>query len=120
LMGEPLRTQADWLKAIRFYQARGVALVALSLGAEGVLAAYQGRCVHGQPPAITEVNPVGSGDALAAGFCMGLLEGWPLEDMVRQGCAMGTANAMSWDIGHFDAATVDRLKGEVKVTAVAA
>jgi len=53
------------------------------------------------PPLIREVNPVGSGDALVSGFAIGLVEGMSLRDMAVLGCAAGTANAMSWDIGHF-------------------
>ena len=55
------------------------------------------------------MNPVGSGDALVAGFAIGLLEEMPLEAMARLGVAMGAANAMSWEIGHFTKAEVDGL-----------
>ena len=68
---------------------------------------------HVIPPSIKEVNPVGSGDALVAGFAVGLLEKMSLRDTTSLAVAAGAANAMSWDIGHFSAAEVDTLRSQV-------
>ncbi|GMW02588.1 MAG: 1-phosphofructokinase [Candidatus Hydrogenedentota bacterium] len=115
LLGRSLDSHEARMHALDAFHEQGVALVALSLGPDGVLASYEGKRVHGKPPAIQEINPVGSGDCLVAGFCIGLMNDWPLEETVRLACAMGTANAMSWDIGHFDPHTIQALREQVSV-----
>ncbi|MCC6698731.1 MAG: hexose kinase [Candidatus Hydrogenedentes bacterium] len=105
---------ARW-KAIDFFHEKGITLVVLSLGADGALVSREGERFQVVPPLIREVNPVGSGDALVAGFAIGLVEGMPLRDMATLGCAAGTANAMSWDIGHFTREEVDSLLSQVEI-----
>lgn len=46
------------------------------------------------PPAIRQVNPVGSGDCYLAGLAHGWLLGWPLEKRLRYAAAAGAANAL--------------------------
>ena len=89
----------------------------LSLGKDGALVSRDGERLHVMPPTIEEVNPVGSGDALVAGFAVGLVEAMPLEQMARLAVAAGTANAMSWDIGHFTKGDVDRVVAGVALSA---
>lgn len=101
-LGRPLESDADRWAAIEAFHERGVELVVLSLGAQGAMVSRKGERMHLVPPAIREVNAVGSGDALVAGFAIGLMEDWPLERMARLAVAAGTANAMTWEIGHFD------------------
>lgn len=105
---------AMW-RAIAYFHERGVEMVVLSLGKDGALVSRGGERLRVTPPVIEEVNPVGSGDALAAGYAIGLVEDMPLDAMARLGCAAGTANAMSWDIGHFTRAEVDEVAAKVDV-----
>lgn len=115
LLGTHLDTEAARWEAIAAFHARGAARVVLSLGAEGALASDGSRRWHVRPPAIREVNPVGSGDALVAGLAIGLLEGWPLDRAARLGVAAGAANAATWDIGRFEVAGVDALLPSIQV-----
>ncbi|MBI4557494.1 MAG: 1-phosphofructokinase family hexose kinase [Candidatus Hydrogenedentes bacterium] len=110
-------TEAKW-RAIDWYHERGVTLVVLSLGKDGALVSQGTERFHVIPPTIKEVNPVGSGDALVAAFAIGLMENQPLREMAVLGVAAGTANAMSWDIGHFTRAEVEKLAQEVRVVPV--
>ncbi|MCP4639063.1 MAG: hexose kinase [bacterium] len=115
LVGYSLDTdEAKW-RAIGFFHDKGVELVALSLGKDGALVSRGGEQFRVVPPAIEEINPVGSGDALVAGYAIGLMEDMSLRDMAVLGCAAGTANAMSWDIGHFTADEVDAVAKNVTV-----
>ncbi|HOZ47205.1 MAG TPA: 1-phosphofructokinase family hexose kinase [Candidatus Hydrogenedentes bacterium] len=115
LVGFRLDTdEAKW-RAVDFFHERGVELVALSLGKAGALVSRGSERLHVTPPAIREVNPVGSGDALVAGFAIGLLEGMRLDEMARLGVAAGTANAMSWDIGHFSVEEVVAVADKVEI-----
>jgi len=100
--------------ADRFHE-HGVSLVVISLGADGALVSRDGECLRVTPPSIKEVNPVGSGDAMVAGFAIGLMESIGLESMAALGCAMGAANATCWDIGHFQPEKVERLRQQVRV-----
>ncbi len=117
-MGVKLDTEKSRWRAIEAYHARGVSLVALSLGPEGALVSRDGVRLHVVPPEIREINAVGSGDALVAGFAIGLSEGMSLEEMARLGVAAGTANAMNWDIGHFTPAEVESVAKQVRIRPV--
>jgi 1-phosphofructokinase family hexose kinase len=116
LLGRSLPDRPAQWEAIAAFHARGAANVVLSLGAEGALVSDGTGRWHLQPPAINEVNPVGSGDALVAGLAVGLASGWSLLEGARLGVAAGTANAASWDIGHFSLSAVNALLPEVRVT----
>ncbi|MCX5757687.1 MAG: hexose kinase [Candidatus Hydrogenedentes bacterium] len=115
LVGFALDSDAARWKAIAQFHARGVEMVVLSLGKDGALVSRGGERLHVIPPVIQEVNPVGSGDALVAGFAIGLSESMPLGDMARLAVAAGAANAMSWDIGHFTRDEVNGLLERVEV-----
>jgi tagatose 6-phosphate kinase len=111
------RSDAKW-RAIDLLHERGVSVVALSLGEDGALVSQAGDRLHVVPPKIDEVNPVGSGDAFVAGFAIGLMESMPLQETARLACAAGTANAMSWDIGHFSADEVEAVSEKVDVRTI--
>lgn len=114
LLGFSLDTdEAKW-RAVDAFHARGAELVVLSLGKDGALVSRNGERFHATPPAIDEINPVGSGDAMVAGFAIGLLEGMGLREMTALAIAAGTANAMSWDIGHFKSEEVEALRTRVE------
>lgn len=115
LVGYPLDTRAAQWRAVDALHARGVELVVLSLGKDGALVSRGAERFHAVPPRINEVNPVGSGDALVAGFAIGLAEDLPLRAAAALAIAAGAANALSWDIGHFTPAQVDALREDVRI-----
>ena len=118
LFGFHLDSDEAKVLAIKKFHDMDIEMVVLSLGKDGALVSRGGDRFHVVPPAIQEVNPVGSGDALVAGFAIGLMEDMRLEEMAVLGCAAGAANAMSWDIGHFTADEVRELSGRVDVRPV--
>ena len=115
LVGYKLDSDAAKKRAIQFFHDKGIELVVLSLGKGGALVSQGKTQLHVAPPTIKEVNPVGSGDALVAGFAIGLLNNMPLEKTAKLACAMGAANASSWDIGHFTQEEVASLLDGVTV-----
>ncbi|HOC68999.1 MAG: Tagatose-6-phosphate kinase [Candidatus Hydrogenedentes bacterium ADurb.Bin101] len=115
LFASRLDTREKQWQAVDRLREGGVERVVLSLGEEGALVASKEGCFHVVPPKIDEVNPVGSGDALVAGFALGLTRGKDLVETARMGIAMGTANAMTWDIGSFTRAQVEALKPAVRL-----
>src|SRR6266511_387237 len=94
LTGRPILGDDDALRAARFFLDQGVELVALSLGADGLLLASRAYAVRARPPQVRALNPVGAGDALLAGIAWALARGLSLEDLARWGVASGTAAAM--------------------------
>jgi len=115
LLRRSITNRTEQWDAVDWFHSKGIPLVVLSLGAEGALVSFEDTQFHIQPPAIKEVNPVGSGDALVAGFALGITQGMDLESTARQAIAMGAANAMSWDIGAFTKAEVDALLPQVQI-----
>ena len=71
-------------------------------GADGLLVSDGPKALHCvtreghfvvEPPAVTEVNGVGSGDALTGAFALVLDRGGSLDEALRAGAAAGSANA---------------------------
>src|SRR5262245_2227892 len=74
---------AAWLRA------RGVARVALTMGADGCWASGEGFEGHLPGLPVAAVDGTGAGDAFAAGLLFGTLAGWPLERAARFANAVG-------------------------------
>lgn len=115
LVGFAVDSDESRWRAVDWFHARGVSLVVLSMGPNGVVVSDGTERLHVQPPAIEEVNAVGSGDSLVAGIAVGLLRGWPLEQCAVWGVSAGTVNAMRWDIGHVTQAEVEQIAPRVVV-----
>jgi 2-dehydro-3-deoxygluconokinase len=80
-------------------------------GADGATA-YRGREEVFVPPLpVDVVEPVGAGDALAAGFLVGLLRGRPVKQALRLGTIVAaSALRVASDVGPLpDAASIERL-----------
>lgn len=113
---EKLDSMEDYWRAVDRFHELGIRLVVLSLGKDGALFSDGKMQLHAQPPSIEEVNPVGSGDALVAGIAVGMLENLSLDTMAPLAVAAGTANASSWDIGHFSLGEVNGILKHVQLT----
>ena len=116
LVGFPLESDDARWRAVDCFHEQGVRLVVLSMGAAGLLISDGTERLRVVPPAIREVNAVGSGDSLVGGIALGLLRQWPLEQTAAWGAAAGTVNAMQWDIGRVTLDEVARVAREVTVT----
>jgi len=102
--------------ATDFFLRQGIELVALSLGADGLLLASKQRAVWARPPRVQARNPVGAGDALLAGIAWALDHGLPLEEMARWGVATGTAAAMREGVSAGTRAKVEALYKQVQIS----
>jgi 1-phosphofructokinase family hexose kinase len=71
----------------------GIEVVVVTMGPDGALVADDEGVVHARVPAISEVNPTGSGDLLLAGLVAGMAEGQPAREAIALGAACGTAGA---------------------------
>jgi len=94
----PDRPPRRSLQAAQHFLHLGIEMVALSLGADGLLLARGEEAVWARPPAVQPPNPTGAGDALLAGVIFGLVQNLPLPEVARWGVASGTASAMGQGI----------------------
>lgn len=87
----------------------------VTLGAAGLLYAAGGEVWRISPPSILEINAVGSGDALVAGFITGIMQGISGVEAVRLGVACGASNASRFEPGIGGAAEIDHLSSQVRI-----
>ena len=68
---------------------RGLEAAIIKLGGDGVMVATGDQRQRLAPYCVPVVCGLGAGDAFGGAFCHGLLEGWPLGDVVRYANAAG-------------------------------
>jgi 1-phosphofructokinase family hexose kinase len=117
LLGRTLADEAERWAAVQWYRELGIEIAVLSMGKAGALVDWSGRRWRAGPPQVEEVNPVGSGDCLVAGFACGLLWGWTPESTIGLAVAAGAANAAVWDAASPSRADVEALIGRVSLEA---
>lgn len=89
----------------RGLRERGADWAILTAGARGAWLAGAEEAYIAPFP-VTGVNPVGSGDSLAAGFAWSVVSGLPPREALRVGCLLGALNASQWAPASFSAAQV--------------
>jgi len=88
---------------------------ALTFGKAGASLLVGGRCLYAFPPETYDVNPVGAGDAFAAGYLKMLLQHRPASECLRVAMAAAAADAGTLRPGFVDPAEVDSLAPRVEV-----
>lgn len=94
----------------------GTRYVLLSLGKEGALLISNSEVLRAYVPTIKEVNPVGSGDSMLAGFTHACQKGYTLIEALKWSCACGISNALSERTGCIDLSQVIDLTNKITVT----
>lgn len=89
------------LEAAKKLHCRGIPFVAVSLGSEGSVLACDEGVFRAVVPKIDAVNTVGCGDAMIAGFAMGMAEKLPAEEILHRASAISAASAMHPQTGIF-------------------
>ena len=79
---EPLRAADALLE-------RGIELAIVKQGPKGVLAKTRTETVEVPPYFVDVINGLGAGDSFGGALCYGLLQGWPLERILRFGNVAG-------------------------------
>jgi tagatose 6-phosphate kinase len=95
--------------------ARGVEVVAVSLGADGSLAVSDEGVFRAIVPRIDAVNTVGCGDSMIAGFALGFAEGLGIEETLRKASAISAAAALREETGYFVMEDMQRLYPQIKI-----
>jgi tagatose 6-phosphate kinase len=91
-LGRALVEDAQLHDAMRELNRRGAEWVVVSQGKGRVWLSSKTRLAAIDPPAMSVVNPIGSGDCLAAGIATGLAAGYDLPDAARLGVAAAAEN----------------------------
>ena len=104
------------LDAMRSLNRRGAQWVVTTQGDRPVWvtsasSVYRLHCL----PADKVVNPLGSGDAMAAAIAWAIRDGRSIVEAVRLGIAAAAENLRRLETGRLDPAVVQRLAGEVRV-----
>jgi tagatose 6-phosphate kinase len=93
--------------------------IVITRGPENTLFLTKDSAYWASPPKIKAINPIGSGDAFAAGMIAAMLQGMDNESIIRFAVSCGTANALISGPGIVRPADVKRLLTEVKIKRVA-
>jgi 1-phosphofructokinase family hexose kinase len=111
-VGRPLDGDGGLLEAMRSLNARGAQWVVVTQGAGPVWATTAQKTYRFHPlPAEKIVNPIGSGDAMAAAMAWGIRAGRPMVEAVRLGLAAAAENLARLETCRLDPARVlDRAK----------
>lgn len=114
-VGRPLRSDGALKKAMgEVCPKRGSVIV--TSGGDGAVAWDGNRFWRIPAPAVKAVNPIGSGDAFAAGLAVALARNLPPPKAYALAAACGAANAVHPRAGHVDPQRVGRLARSVPVT----
>lgn len=113
--GTRLPDDAAVLKAARRLMEAGPLVVAVSLGARGLILVAPNGAWQAVPPQVEAVNTVGSGDSLVAGFATGLLQELPATEILQLAVGCGTANALNNEVALVQAEDLARIQPKVRV-----
>lgn len=115
LTGKECNKIGEIIEAAKEIHARGVEVVAVSLGADGSLAVSDEGVFRAIVPKIDAVNTVGCGDSMIAGFALGFAEGLSLEETLRKASAISAAAALREETGYFVMEDMQRLYPQIKI-----
>ena len=116
LMGAELAIPNGVIEASRELWGKGIETIITSLGHQGaIFASRREGLVWAVPPKIDVVSPVGSGDALVAGYAAALVHERSFDECIRWAIAAGAANAATFGAGFCSAEQIRNISPEVTV-----
>ncbi|MBQ8196612.1 MAG: hexose kinase [Clostridia bacterium] len=89
--GEKIRTKADIIRAACKYIDRGVKYVLASMGPEGAIITDGTTSWFCKSASVAVNSTVGSGDSMVAAASVAFSKGAPIDELLRQAVAAGTA-----------------------------
>ena len=114
LLNRDLSSPRAQKNAVTEWMARGVEVVLLSCGARGLWLGHNSSHVEWlAAPAIKEISPVGSGDALVGAFVAIYLQSGDIHAAARWGVAAGSANAAQFEAARIGRSDAEKLIGNV-------
>lgn len=118
-LARSLETDAELLGAMRELNRRGAAWVLITAGHSAAWLTSERETYRFSPPRVDRVvNPIGSGDALAAGVSVALEEGRSMPEAVRFGMACAAENVCHLLACRLDRRAVERWMEGVEMACV--
>lgn len=115
---ESIEQRSAACRALR--ERYGVKWIIITRGRGGAEAFAETGTLQASAPAVDVLNPIGSGDAFAAGVIAAIhdrgMNPAGLRDALRSGIAMGTANCMSLKPGYVNPRDLESVMGRIKLT----
>lgn len=118
LTGKPCDSREELLEAAKEIHAKGVEVVAISLGADGSVVVCDSGVYQAIVPKIDAVNTVGCGDSMIAGFSLGFEAGLSIEETLRKASAISAAAAMREETGFFVKEDMENLLNKIVINKI--
>ena len=99
-LDSPIESDGALRDAMKRLVALGAAWCLVTEGKEGAVVSDGDRFWRIRSPRVNAINPIGSGDSLAAGLASAIARGQRLPEACRLAIACGAANAMTLLPGH--------------------
>ncbi len=115
LLGRELPTEKAIIEAALELVDKGIEVVVISRGKDGIIAATKNRIVKAASPPVKVRSSVGAGDCCVAGLALNLAYGKPLIEACRLGAAMGAATVLTPGTELCHRADVEKLLPQIKV-----
>lgn len=103
------------IEATKEMYKNGVEIAAVSVGKDGVILTCGEGTFHVRPPRVKVANTVGSGDAMIAGFAVGIARDNTLQETMRLACAAATANTLTMNTGSFQKEDFEKILPQVTI-----
>jgi tagatose 6-phosphate kinase len=118
-VGSPVENDQQLLDAMRSLNRRGAQWVVITHGAGPVWVTSASNAFRLSALRVEKVvNPLGSGDAMAAGIAWGVRAGREVVEAVKLGIAAAAQNVARLDTGRIDPVLAARQAGEISVEEV--
>lgn len=117
-IGRAIHGEAEVIAAARDLCRKGAEWALITNGGDAALLVSEGRAFRIVPPVIEVVNPIASGDCLAAGVAWAYSSGRPMVEAVRYGVAAAANNVEMLLPARLNRARVEQLAATVKVEQV--
>lgn len=117
LVGRPLTTAQEIVRAAAEIVERGTGSAAITLGSEGLIWVehHNGPVWQARPPHMKVTSTVGCGDATLAGFACAAIQGTSGGEALRLAAACGAANCVASAPGRIELTTVQALMPQIDV-----
>jgi tagatose 6-phosphate kinase len=99
----------------RLYATTVIPWIIVSLGRKGVVFSHEGRIYYSEALPVKVVNSIGSGDALVAGFAVGIVQRKSFIDIMRLSVAAASANTQTLYPGICKKEDIDKFYEKVKI-----
>lgn len=115
-MGRPLEDDGQLLEAMRWLNGRGAQWAVVTQGTGPVWLTSATKTYRFESLRVDDVvNPIGSGDSMAAGIAWSVGAGRPMVEAVRIGIAAAAENVRRLDTGRVDPVRVEQQAALVRV-----